>query len=103
MYALIKDLSYRSGFTSLNSVDALCSTEIRNKMDYVIRQNKLTDEVKKKIFQGFAHQAVKATGIDGLSEDPISFEIFGMVQFKPFLGNSRQTGSSRSCGRFFDS
>jgi len=50
-------------------------------MSLLIKQNKLTDEVKKKIFQGFAHQAVKATGIDGLSEDPISFEIFDNCEF----------------------
>lgn len=37
-------------------------------MDYKINQNKLSDAIKKKIFLGFAQQAIKATGIDGLSE-----------------------------------
>ncbi len=44
-------------------------------MNFQIKQNKLTDEVKKKIFQRFAHRAIKATGMNGLNEDPISFEI----------------------------
>ena len=50
-------------------------------MNDVIRQNKLTDEIKKKIFGGFRQQAIKSTGIDGLSEDPISFEIFKNSEF----------------------
>ena len=59
-------------------------------MNYIIRQNKLTDEIKRKIFRGFGQQAIKATGIDGLSEDPISFEIFkdsefiGAIVVQPF-------------------
>lgn len=44
-------------------------------MKYSICQNKLSDDIKRKIFQGFGRQAIKSTGIDGLSEDPISFEI----------------------------
>jgi ribosomal protein S18 acetylase RimI-like enzyme len=44
-------------------------------MNLQIAQNRLTDEVKKKIFQGFARQSVKETGINGLSEEPISFEL----------------------------
>lgn len=50
-------------------------------MDYKINQNKLSDAIKKKIFLGFAQQAIKATGIDGLSEEPISFEIFDKSEF----------------------
>lgn len=50
-------------------------------MNLQIQQNKLTEEVKKKIYQGFAHQAIKATGIDGLNEDPISFELFDKGEF----------------------
>lgn len=61
-------------------------------MDYIIRQNKLTDEIKRKIFSGLGEQAIKAIGIDGLSEDPISFEIFkdsefiGAIVVQPFWG-----------------
>jgi ribosomal protein S18 acetylase RimI-like enzyme/8-oxo-dGTP pyrophosphatase MutT (NUDIX family) len=44
-------------------------------MNDIINQKKLTDENKKKIFQGFAVQAIKSTGMDGLDEEPISFEI----------------------------
>lgn len=50
-------------------------------MNYIIRQNKLTDEIKRKIFRGFGQQAIKTTGINGLSEDPISFEIFNGAEF----------------------
>ncbi len=46
-----------------------------------INQNKLTDEIKKKIFNGFGQQAIESTGINGLSEDPISFEIFDGTEF----------------------
>jgi hypothetical protein len=59
---------------------------------YNINQNKLTDEIKKKIFQGFGCQAIQAIGIDGLSEDPISFEIsndtefVGAIVVQPFWG-----------------
>jgi hypothetical protein len=49
-------------------------------ISYPISQNKLTDDVKRKIFQGFGRQAIKATGVDGLSEEPISFEI--LARFK---------------------
>lgn len=50
-------------------------------MKFQIQQNKLRDEVKKKIFDGFGSQAVESTGINGLSEDPISFEIFNGTEF----------------------
>lgn len=50
-------------------------------MNLQIRQNKLTDEVKKMIFRGFGRQAIKETGVDGLNEDPISFELFEDVEF----------------------
>lgn len=50
-------------------------------MSLQIKQHKLTDEVKKKIFQGFARQAIKSTGVDGLSENSISFEIFENAEF----------------------
>jgi ribosomal protein S18 acetylase RimI-like enzyme len=50
-------------------------------MTLQIQQNKLTDEVKKKVFQGFAQEAIKCTGIDGLNEDPVSFEIFNELGF----------------------
>jgi ribosomal protein S18 acetylase RimI-like enzyme len=50
-------------------------------MNLQINQNKLTDEVKKKIFNGFGQQAIESTGINGLSEDPISFEIFDGREF----------------------
>lgn len=54
---------------------------MEGKVIYNINQNKLTDEIKKKIFQGFGCQAIQATGIDGLSEDPISFEISNDTEF----------------------
>jgi ribosomal protein S18 acetylase RimI-like enzyme len=47
----------------------------------MIRQNNLSDETKKKIFSGFGRQAIKATGIDGLTEDSVSFEIFDEEEF----------------------
>lgn len=45
-------------------------------MNFHIHQNVLNDVVKKRIFQGFADQAIHSTGMNGLDEDPISFEIF---------------------------
>jgi len=59
---------------------------------YKIRQNKLQDEIKEKIFDGFGMQAIEATGINGLDEEPISFEIFndqefiGAIVVQPFWG-----------------
>lgn len=50
-------------------------------MKLQIQQNKLRDEVKKRIFDGFGSQAIESTGINGLSEDPISFEIFDRTEF----------------------
>lgn len=61
-------------------------------MIFQINQNKLTEEVKKKIFKGFSQQALESTGIDGLSEEPISFEIYdetllvGAIVVQPFWG-----------------
>ena len=51
------------------------------KSTYNITQNPLSVEVKKKIFQGFAEHAISQTGINGLSEDSISFEIFDGSSF----------------------
>jgi len=48
---------------------------------FQIKQTKLNDEIKGKIFQGFSSQAINATGMDGLKEDPISFEIFDSAEF----------------------
>ena len=50
-------------------------------MIFQINQNKLTDEVKNKIFNGFSQQAIESTGINGLNEDPLSFEIFDETEF----------------------
>ena len=50
-------------------------------MKFQIQQNKLRDEVKKRIFDGFGSQAIESTGINGLEEDPISFEIFNEQEF----------------------
>ncbi|CDZ79865.1 nucleoside triphosphate pyrophosphohydrolase [Candidatus Rubidus massiliensis] len=50
-------------------------------MKFQILKNKLRDEVKKKIFDGFGSQAIESTGINGLEEDPISFEIFHDQEF----------------------
>lgn len=50
-------------------------------MIFQINQNKLTDEIKKKIFNGFGQQAIESKGINGLSEDPISFEVFDGTEF----------------------
>ena len=61
-------------------------------MKFQIQQNKLHDEVKKKIFDGFGRQAIESTGINGLEEDQISFEIFnaqkfvGAIVVQPFWG-----------------
>ena len=57
-------------------------------MKFRILKNKLRDEVKKKIFDGFGSQAIESTGINGLEEDPISFEIFNDQEFVGgFKGN----------------
>lgn len=50
-------------------------------MHEMIRQNKLTDEIKTKIYQGFGRQAIQETGLNGLSEEAISFEIFEDSEF----------------------
>lgn len=50
-------------------------------MSFQINQNKLEERIKKKIFDGFEKKAIKATGINGLSEEPISFEIFNEKEF----------------------
>lgn len=50
-------------------------------MKFQIQQNKLRDEVKKRIFDGFGSQAIESTGINGLSEEPISFELFDGAEF----------------------
>lgn len=50
-------------------------------MKFQIQQNKLRDEVKKRIFDGFGSQAIESTGINGLDEEPISFEIFNDQEF----------------------
>jgi len=55
-----------------------------------ITQNKLSEEIKAKIYQGFGKQAIQETGINGLSEEPISFEIYtssdfvGAIVVQPF-------------------
>jgi ribosomal protein S18 acetylase RimI-like enzyme/8-oxo-dGTP pyrophosphatase MutT (NUDIX family) len=57
-----------------------------------INQKKLTDEVKKRILNGFGQQAIESTGINGLNEESISFEIFdgtefvGAIVVQPFWG-----------------
>ncbi len=51
------------------------------KNTHSITQNPLSLEVKNKIFQGFSEHAISQTGIDGLSEDSISFEIFDGSSF----------------------
>jgi mutator protein MutT len=48
---------------------------------HIIHQNKLREEVKKKIFDGFVRDAINATGINGLEEEPVSFEIFHDQEF----------------------
>ena len=50
-------------------------------MSIQIKQNTLTDEIKKKMFYGFGQQAIESTGINGLSEEPISFEVFDNKEF----------------------
>jgi 8-oxo-dGTP pyrophosphatase MutT (NUDIX family)/GNAT superfamily N-acetyltransferase len=45
-------------------------------MSFQIQQNTLRDELKKKIFKSFGEHALEETGMDGLSEDPQSFEIY---------------------------
>ncbi len=50
-------------------------------MKLQIRQNKLQDHIKKRIFEGFGEHSIEITGIDGVAEDPISFEIFNDQEF----------------------
>ncbi len=50
-------------------------------MKFQIQQNKLLDEVKKRIFDGFRSHAIESTGINGLREEPISFEMFDGIEF----------------------
>ena len=47
----------------------------------MIRQNKLSKEIQKKIFDGFERKAISATGINGLAEEAISFEMFNNSEF----------------------
>ncbi|MBA3602120.1 MAG: GNAT family N-acetyltransferase [Parachlamydiaceae bacterium] len=51
------------------------------KSTYNITQNPLSLEVKKMISQGFVEHAICQTGMDGLSDDSISFEIFDDSSF----------------------
>lgn len=50
-------------------------------MTYQIIQTALTDDIKNKIFKGFSQHAIKETGMDGLTEAPISFEIHDKGEF----------------------
>lgn len=50
-------------------------------MTFQIKQNPLTEAVKMKIFDGFGKEAIRATSINGLIEEPISFEIFNGEEF----------------------
>jgi ribosomal protein S18 acetylase RimI-like enzyme len=40
-----------------------------------IKKSPLTSEVKAHIFTAFSRHAIQSTGIDGLAEDPLSFEL----------------------------
>lgn len=40
-----------------------------------IYQSTLTPKLRTKIYEAFSKAAIKATGIDGLNEEPITFEI----------------------------
>ena len=40
-----------------------------------IHQSPLTPEIQKHVYDTFSSHAIETTGIDGLAEDPISFEI----------------------------
>lgn len=40
-----------------------------------IKQSTLTPDLKKHIYEGFSKHAISSTGIDGLSQEPIVFEI----------------------------
>ena len=44
-------------------------------MSFDIRQSVLTSELKKHIYECFSRHAIISTGIDGLSQEPVSFEI----------------------------
>jgi ribosomal protein S18 acetylase RimI-like enzyme len=50
-------------------------------MDLVIDQNQLTEEIKKKILDGFSRDAIEKFGYDGQVPEPISFEIFDESEF----------------------
>ncbi len=41
----------------------------------LIKQSILTPELKKHIYEGFSKHAIESTGINGLSEEPVNFEI----------------------------
>ena len=57
-----------------------------------IHQSTLTAELKNKIYEEFSNAAIKVTGINGLNEEPISFErregsnIIGCVVVQMFWG-----------------
>ena len=44
-------------------------------MTYKIEQTVLTPELKQLVYAEFSKHAIKSTGIDGLSQSPIAFEI----------------------------
>ncbi len=46
-----------------------------------IKETYLTDAIKEKIFDGFKRDAICATGVDGLAEEAVSFEIFHDKEF----------------------
>ena len=50
-------------------------------MKFQIQQNTLRDAVKRKIFDGFRSLAIESTGINGMNEESISFEIFDGTEF----------------------
>jgi len=49
----------------------------------LIRQSILTPDLKKHVYEGFSKHAIDLTGIDGLSQEPVSFEI---QKDKDFVG-----------------
>lgn len=61
-------------------------------MTHYIEQKKLTDSSKEQIFYGLGEHSIETMGLNGLSEEPTSFEIHndsewvGAIVVQPFWG-----------------
>ena len=50
-------------------------SKITESMTFDIKQSVLTPELKKHIYECFSKHAVASTSMDGLNQEPVSFEI----------------------------